>query len=101
MIFGAPFFAASNRYIRWSETMKTPRFPTAKEFSISWPRVLTRIAPVLGLSVPTFPFCFVTNQISPLKSGSADVIRSLDGVDDPGEVVVAGLRQRAPVRRTR
>ena len=55
-----------------------PRLPTAKEFSISSPRVLTRIAPLPGSRVPTFPLCLETNQISPVKSASAEVIRSLD-----------------------
>ena len=49
----------------------------AKEFSISSPSRITRSRPVRGSRVPTAPFCFVTNQISPVKSGRADVMRSV------------------------
>ena len=42
-------------------------------------RLRTLSAPVFGSSVPTLPFSFETNQIRPLKSGSAEVIRSVAG----------------------
>ena len=70
---------ALNRYMRLSEAMYTPSSPTAKEFSTSSFSVLTRIAPVLLLIVPTLPLAFETNQIRPLKSGSAELIRSVAG----------------------
>ena len=56
-----------------------PFDPIANEFSISSPIVFTRIAPVWGSSVPILPLAFETNQIRPLKSGSAEVIRSVAG----------------------
>ncbi len=69
---------ALNRYMRLSETMYTPSSPTANEFSISSLSVFTRSAPVCGSSVPTLPLALETNQIRPLKSGSAELIRSVD-----------------------
>ena len=83
VMYGLPLPFAWNRYIRLSETMKTPRCPTAKEFSISSPSFITLIRPVLGSSVPILPFFFETNQIRPLKSGSAEVIRSVDSSRTP------------------
>ena len=43
---------------------------------MSSPRRFTRIRRVRGLRIPTLPFFLETNQIRPLKSGSAEVMRS-------------------------
>jgi hypothetical protein len=43
---------------------------------MSSPSRMTRTLRVLGLRIPTLPFLFETNQMRPLKSGSAEVIRS-------------------------
>jgi hypothetical protein len=55
-----------------------PRRSTVNEFWMSSPSRITRTLRVLGLRIPTLPFFFETNQIRPLKSGSAEVIRSSD-----------------------
>ena len=75
-ICGRPLESAVKPYIRLSETMKTRCLPTANEFSISSPVFSSWTFFVFGLSVPTLPSFLVTNQMRPLKSGSAEVIRS-------------------------
>ena len=45
---------------------------------MSSPSRIARALPVLLLKIPTLPFLFETNQILPLKSGSAEVMRSSD-----------------------
>jgi hypothetical protein len=47
-----------------------------KEFWMSSPNRIARIRRVFGLRTATLPFLFETNQMRPLKSGSAELIRS-------------------------
>ena len=53
-----------------------PRRSTVNEFWMSSPNRIARILRVFVLRMATLPFFFETNQIRPLKSGSAELIRS-------------------------
>ena len=53
-----------------------PRRSTVNEFWMSSPSRIARIRRVFGSRMATLPLLFETNQMRPLKSGSAELIRS-------------------------
>ena len=55
-----------------------PRRSTVNEFWMSSPSRMARIRPVFVLRIATLPFLFETNQMRPLKSGRAELMRSSD-----------------------
>src|ERR671916_2814602 len=91
---GLPFRAV-NRYIRRLDTTYTPRRSTVNEFWMSSPRRIARIRRVFGSRTATLPFALDTNQMRPLKSGSAELM--LVRGQHARQVVVADLADAAAV----